>query len=188
MYDDRAFLNEWESDGVERSAHLPGDCARGDTWRRRAKNRPDPADHGAAAARARAGARADAVPATADGFVLTDEGTAVLAHAERIEEEAIALQRQATGTETQLDGSLRLSSSDWFGTAMLSPVIAAFGKRHPKVIIDSDRRAALQPAAARGRSGVSHQAVRRARGHFQKTAPHSLRALRQEGQQAAACR
>jgi len=73
---------------------------------------------------------------TADGFVLTDEGTAVLAHAERIEEEALALQRQATGTETQLDGILRVSSSDWFGTLMLSPVIAAFGKRHPKVIVE----------------------------------------------------
>ncbi|QOZ44447.1 LysR family transcriptional regulator [Bradyrhizobium sp. CCBAU 53340] len=73
---------------------------------------------------------------TADGFFLTDEGTAVLAHAERIEEEALALQRQATGTETQLDGTLRLSSSDWFGTLMLSPVIAAFGKRYPKVIVE----------------------------------------------------
>ena len=73
---------------------------------------------------------------TADGFVLTDEGTVVLAHAERIEEEAIALQRQATGRETQLDGTLRLSSSDWFGTVMLSPVIAAFGKRHPKVVVE----------------------------------------------------
>lgn len=73
---------------------------------------------------------------TADGFVLTDEGTAVLARAERIEEEAIALQRQTTGTETQLDGTLRLSSSDWFGTLMLSPVIATFGKHHPKVIVE----------------------------------------------------
>jgi DNA-binding transcriptional LysR family regulator len=73
---------------------------------------------------------------TADGFVLTDEGTAVLAHAERIEEEVIALQRQTTGTETQLDGTLRLSSSDWFGTLMLSPVIATFGQRHPKVIVE----------------------------------------------------
>jgi len=70
------------------------------------------------------------------GVVLTDEGTAVLAHAERIEEEAIALQRQAKGTEAQLDGTLRVSSSDWFGTMMLSPVIAAFGKRHPKVTVE----------------------------------------------------
>jgi DNA-binding transcriptional LysR family regulator len=73
---------------------------------------------------------------TTDGFVLTDEGTAVLRHAERIEEEALALERRASGAETQLDGLLRLSSSDWFGTVMLSPAIAAFGKRHPKVIVE----------------------------------------------------
>ena len=34
---------------------------------------------------------------TEDGFVLTDEGAAVLAHAERMEEEALALQRQMAG-------------------------------------------------------------------------------------------
>jgi ferredoxin len=32
--------------------------------------------------------------ATPDGFVLTDEGTAVMGDAERMEEEALALQRQ----------------------------------------------------------------------------------------------
>jgi DNA-binding transcriptional LysR family regulator len=73
---------------------------------------------------------------TADGFVLTDEGSAVLAHAERIEAEAIALERRASGTEAQLEGMLRLSSSDWFGAVMLAPVIAAFGKRHPKVTVE----------------------------------------------------
>lgn len=73
---------------------------------------------------------------TADGFVLTDEGTAVLRHAGRIEDEAIALERHASAAETQLDGVLRLSSSDWFGTVMLSPVITAFGKRHPKVAVE----------------------------------------------------
>ncbi|MGY8638281.1 LysR family transcriptional regulator [Bradyrhizobium sp. 14AA] len=73
---------------------------------------------------------------TADGFVLTDEGTAVLGHAERIEEETLALERHVSGAETQLDGHLRLSSSDWFGTVMLSPVIASFGKRHPGVTVE----------------------------------------------------
>jgi hypothetical protein len=77
---------------------------------------------------------------TTDGFVLTDEGTAVLRHAERIEEEAVALERRASGAETQLDSLLRLSSSDWFGTVMLSAVIAAFGKRHPKVELLTDAR------------------------------------------------
>lgn len=46
------------------------------------------------------------------------------------------MERRASGAETQLDGLLRLSSSDWFGTVMLSPAIAAFGKRHPKVIVE----------------------------------------------------
>ncbi|MGL9616806.1 LysR family transcriptional regulator [Bradyrhizobium sp. U531] len=73
---------------------------------------------------------------TVDGFVLTDEGTAVLRHAERIEDEALALERQMSGAKNELDGLLRLSSSDWFGAVMLSPVIAAFGKRHPAVTVE----------------------------------------------------
>src|ERR1700691_5132930 len=34
---------------------------------------------------------------TGDGFILTDEGSAVLSHAERMEEDALALQRQLAG-------------------------------------------------------------------------------------------
>jgi DNA-binding transcriptional LysR family regulator len=73
---------------------------------------------------------------TSDGFVLTEEGHTVFRHAERIEEEALALERQLTGTESQLDGLLRISSTDWFGTYMLSPVLAEFGERHPKVVVE----------------------------------------------------
>jgi len=73
---------------------------------------------------------------TVDGFVLTEEGEAVLGHAERMEEEALAFQRQLAGSEAQLEGMLRLSSSDWFGTFMLAPVLADFGARHPKVCIE----------------------------------------------------
>jgi DNA-binding transcriptional LysR family regulator len=73
---------------------------------------------------------------TSDGFVLTDEGHTVFRHAERIEEEALALERQLTGTENQLDGLLRISSTDWFGTYMLSPVLAEFGRQYPKVVVE----------------------------------------------------
>src|SRR5262249_58936174 len=52
---------------------------------------------------------------TADGFVLTDEGNAVLGHAERMEEEAFAFERRLAGNDAQLEGALRISSSDWFG-------------------------------------------------------------------------
>lgn len=73
---------------------------------------------------------------TGDGFVLTDEGSAVLHHAERIEEEALAFQRQLAGRDQQLDGMLRLSSSDWFGIHILTPVLAAFAKMQPGVLVE----------------------------------------------------
>lgn len=73
---------------------------------------------------------------TADGFVLTDEGSAVLGHAERIEEEVLAFQRRLAGSDGQLEGMLRIASSDWFGTFMLAPVLAEFGHANPKVCIE----------------------------------------------------
>ena len=73
---------------------------------------------------------------TRDGFVLTDEGAAVLSHAERMEEEVLAFQRELTGQEKQLDGMLRLTSSDWFAEYMLAPVLADFSKQYPRVIVE----------------------------------------------------
>ncbi len=73
---------------------------------------------------------------TGEGFVLTDEGASVLGHAERIEEEVLAFQRQLAGSEAELEGLLRLSSSDWFGRFMLAPVLAEFSRKHPRVCLE----------------------------------------------------
>jgi DNA-binding transcriptional LysR family regulator len=73
---------------------------------------------------------------TGDGFVLTDEGEAVLAHAERIEDEALAFQRRLDGSSDELEGPLRVSSSDWFGAHMLAPVFAEFAQSHPRVVVE----------------------------------------------------
>ena len=73
---------------------------------------------------------------TPNGFRLTDEGEAMLRHAERMEEEALALQRQFAGYEGELQGQLRLSSSDWFSNIVLAPVVASFSLRHPQVTIE----------------------------------------------------
>lgn len=70
------------------------------------------------------------------GFVLTDEGAAVLAHSERMEEEALAFERRLAGQEQEMEGLLRVSSSDWFGVHMLTPLFATFAGRHPKVTIE----------------------------------------------------
>ena len=73
---------------------------------------------------------------TRDGFVLTDEGTAVLAYAERMEEEALGFTRALAGKDAQLTGLLRVSSSDWFGIHVLTPVFARFLARHRGVSIE----------------------------------------------------
>jgi DNA-binding transcriptional LysR family regulator len=73
---------------------------------------------------------------TRDGFVLTDDGAAVLAYAERMEEEALGFTRALTGKETQLTGLLRVSSSDWFGIHILTPVFARFLAKHPAISLE----------------------------------------------------
>jgi DNA-binding transcriptional LysR family regulator len=73
---------------------------------------------------------------TSDGFVLTAEGTAVLAHAERMEEEAIAFERRLAGQGGALEGMLRISASDWFGARVLAPILAGFTRAHPGIVVE----------------------------------------------------
>ncbi|MFM0322630.1 LysR family transcriptional regulator [Caballeronia glebae] len=73
---------------------------------------------------------------TRDGFVLTDEGAAILSYAERMEEEALGFTRALAGQDAKLTGLLRVSSSDWFGVHVLTPVFARFLAKHPHVSIE----------------------------------------------------
>lgn len=73
---------------------------------------------------------------TKDGFVLTDEGNSMLEPAERMEEEALAIQRRLAGQAHQLEGGLRITSSDWFGVHVLTPVLADFSAQHPKITVE----------------------------------------------------
>ena len=68
--------------------------------------------------------------------MLTGDGAAVLPHAERIEEEAMAFERRLAGADAELEGFLRLSSSEWFGAHLLAPVLAEFAGRHPGVCVE----------------------------------------------------
>lgn len=73
---------------------------------------------------------------TAHGFVLTDEGSAMLPPAERMEEEFLSLERTLAGSDRRLQGALRVTSSDWFGVHVLTPVFARFVEVHPDVTIE----------------------------------------------------
>jgi DNA-binding transcriptional LysR family regulator len=73
---------------------------------------------------------------TSDGFVLTEEGLLVCQHAERMEQEVLSFQRELAGQQQELDGLLRITSSDWFGAQVLAPVLAEFAQQHPRVTVE----------------------------------------------------
>jgi len=73
---------------------------------------------------------------TPDGYVLTAAGEGVLAHAERIEAEAIALERAVGGRDVRLEGEVRLTSVDTFATRILLPVLAAIRQRYPGIALE----------------------------------------------------
>ncbi|MGF7148260.1 DNA-binding transcriptional LysR family regulator [Sphingomonas zeicaulis] len=73
---------------------------------------------------------------TAGGLHLTDEGEAMLIGAQRMEEEALGLQRQFAGSGEEVAGALRLSSSEWFAHLVLTPPVTAFTARHPAVTVE----------------------------------------------------
>ncbi|MGD9800499.1 MAG: LysR family transcriptional regulator [Parvularculaceae bacterium] len=73
---------------------------------------------------------------TTAGFALTDEGAALLPRAERMEEEALAIERQISGQAHHLEGVLRVTSIEWFGGYVLSPVLTEFAALHPRITIE----------------------------------------------------
>jgi DNA-binding transcriptional LysR family regulator len=53
-----------------------------------------------------------------------------------MEEEALGLSRALAGQGNTLSGSLRVTSSDWFGIHVLTPIFASFLRQHPEVTLE----------------------------------------------------
>jgi DNA-binding transcriptional LysR family regulator len=68
---------------------------------------------------------------TPRGLVLTEEGARLLGRAERIEEETLGIQRQLSAGDLQ--GMLRVGSSEWFGSHVVASLLAEFLRAHPGV-------------------------------------------------------
>jgi DNA-binding transcriptional LysR family regulator len=73
---------------------------------------------------------------TPAGFALTETGQAMFANARRMEEEALAAQRVASGRDAGLAGTVRITSPEWFASRVLAPMLAAFCARHSGVVVD----------------------------------------------------
>ena len=73
---------------------------------------------------------------TASGFLLTDEGEAMLLHAEHMAEEAIVLERKLAGGAQGLEGAVRISASDWVSSRVLAGPLGTLVAEHPGLTVE----------------------------------------------------
>ncbi|HET9960235.1 MAG TPA: LysR family transcriptional regulator [Polyangiaceae bacterium] len=72
---------------------------------------------------------------TLEGQKLTATGRRVLATAERMEEEALALEQQ-TGRDPTLRGRVRITASEWLIQRLLAPILVPFNRAHPELELE----------------------------------------------------
>lgn len=70
---------------------------------------------------------------TPDGYVPTPIGETVLARARSIEEETLALEREVSGQDTRVTGSVRISALDACATDFILPALPALLAQHPEL-------------------------------------------------------
>ncbi len=71
-----------------------------------------------------------------DGFVLTAAGQELLPIAERVEAEALALERLTKGRDRKTEGLVRITTTEVLGSRYLAPRLRAFHERYPGVRVD----------------------------------------------------
>ncbi len=73
---------------------------------------------------------------TSSGFLLTDEGEAMLLHAEHMSEEAMVLERKLAGGARNVEGALRISASDWVSSRVLAGPLGSLAALHPGLTVE----------------------------------------------------
>jgi DNA-binding transcriptional LysR family regulator len=73
----------------------------------------------------------------ADGYVLTLAGESIRAHVERVEAEALSVERTVAGHDIRLEGLVRITSSQLLTSHLLAPGFASLHARHRGIRIES---------------------------------------------------
>lgn len=73
---------------------------------------------------------------TPGGYVLTPLGEAVLGNVERIESEALAVERTITGKDVRLEGAVRVTTVEALAAVVLMPIFVGVRERYPGIAID----------------------------------------------------
>ncbi|QRM32907.1 LysR family transcriptional regulator [Microvirga sp. VF16] len=69
------------------------------------------------------------------GYTLTEQGEQLLAHAENIESQALAVASELGGADLSLSGTVRIGVPDGFGTYFLAPELGTLAERHPSLTL-----------------------------------------------------
>lgn len=73
---------------------------------------------------------------SADGYAASPAGERLIARAERMEEEATAMAREASGHAQSLRGTVRITAPDAFGPFYLVPLLGELQKKEPQIEIE----------------------------------------------------
>lgn len=73
---------------------------------------------------------------TPRGYVLTPAGEAILGNVERIESEALAIERVITGKDIRLEGAIRVTSVETLAAEILTPMFHAFQQAYPGISLE----------------------------------------------------
>src|SRR5690606_37226869 len=69
-------------------------------------------------------------------YQATPAGARAAAAAERMEDEALALDRDITGRDHRLSGRLRVTSSETLAWSRLTACLASFRQAHPGIVVE----------------------------------------------------
>jgi DNA-binding transcriptional LysR family regulator len=67
------------------------------------------------------------------GFALTSSGARALAFAERMEQDALGAERQLAGRDEGVQGSVRVTGSEWLITGVLAPLVGPLLTQNPRL-------------------------------------------------------
>src|SRR5690349_8812903 len=73
---------------------------------------------------------------TPEGYVVTAAGRDLLHRAERMEQEAIALEREVLGADQRLAGSVRVTATEMIATRFIMPQLPRLAAKHPDIALE----------------------------------------------------
>lgn len=73
---------------------------------------------------------------TPDGYVPTPAGIRVIESTERIESEALAIEREVNGADAQLEGTVRVTTIETLGAVVLAPLFVELRRSLPDVLVE----------------------------------------------------